>query len=86
MTRINWERVNKNLRCPICGDKAHIEGETNGTKGVHTHRFDITREMAEELSKPDKKERQELKEKAITMLEDAGVHSDLLQQIEKVQV
>lgn len=47
---INWKRVNENLRCPICGDKAHISPETDGTQGEHTHRFPISQEMAQRLS------------------------------------
>jgi hypothetical protein len=51
MDTINWDRVNKNLRCPICREPAHIEPGTDGTWGEHTHRFPVSRTLAHELSK-----------------------------------
>lgn len=49
---IDWKLVNERLMCPICGDKACIEPETDGTMGFHTHRFTISREEAERISQP----------------------------------
>lgn len=50
---INWKRVSEKLVCPVCGAKAFISPETDGTVGEHTHRFPISRQMAEELSNED---------------------------------
>lgn len=70
---VDWERVNKNLRCPICGEKAHIRAETNGSQGYHTHNFEISHQMALELSKPSEDEKKELLEKAHKLVLEAGV-------------
>lgn len=70
---IDWARVNKNLRCPICGEKAHVSAGTDGTEGEHTHRFKISREMARELSKPGDDERAEMRAEALRLLAEAGV-------------
>lgn len=51
-TEIDWKRVNERLRCPTCGDVAHISPETDGTEGEHTHRFPVSRALAEQLSRP----------------------------------
>lgn len=56
MGTIDWKKVNENLYCPICGDKAHIRGETDGTRGTHTHDFAISRQWAEQLSLPSLRE------------------------------
>lgn len=53
---INWKNVEKNLFCPICGDKAHLEPETDGTGGFHTHYFEISRALAERLSRPSRED------------------------------
>jgi hypothetical protein len=50
--QIDWNRVDQNLRCPFCNEKASIAPETDGTEGFHTHRFPISREWAKELSQP----------------------------------
>jgi hypothetical protein len=56
MSDIDWSRVNDNLRCPACGDRAHISGGTNGTEAEHTHRFPVSRELARRLSQPSPEE------------------------------
>jgi len=48
---IDWKLVSERLRCPICGDKAHITSESDGTEGRHVHYFKISREHARELSR-----------------------------------
>lgn len=53
---IDWKKVEENLKCPICGEKASINAETDGTEGSHTHRFKISREMARSLCLPTKEE------------------------------
>lgn len=86
MSKINWERVNRNLYCPQCGEKAHIIPGTDGTEGGHSHSFKITREMAEELSKPNAEERQALKEKAIEMLREIGADPSLITKLAMTKV
>lgn len=56
MNNIDWKRVSERLRCPICGDKAHIEPGSDGTAGFHTHCFEITRTLAMQLSQPTDEE------------------------------
>lgn len=53
---IDWKRVNEKLYCPICGAKAYIAPETDGTEGTHTHRFPVSRDFARMLSLPDTSE------------------------------
>ena len=47
---INWDIVNKNIVCPICGCNATIDPETDGTEASHTHRFKLSREEAQRIS------------------------------------
>lgn len=49
---IDWKRVNEHLRCPQCGDKAHIDPGSDGTQASHTHYFPVSRTMAHKLSLP----------------------------------
>lgn len=49
---IDWKRVNENLRCPKCGDKANLVAGSDGTEASHTHHFTLTRAEAERLSLP----------------------------------
>lgn len=51
MEQIDWKRVNERLRCPQCGEKAHLVGGTDGTEASHTHSFKVTRADALQLSK-----------------------------------
>lgn len=62
---IDWKRVDEKLRCPKCGDKAHISGGTDGTEAEHTHHFTVSREEAMRLSRLTVDEAKE----RITMLE-----------------
>ena len=32
VTKIDWKLVSERLRCPICGDRASIDPETDGTR------------------------------------------------------
>lgn len=44
--RIDWQIVNKHLKCPYCGEAACIEPESDGYEAYHVHRFRLTREEA----------------------------------------
>lgn len=70
---IDWARVAEKLRCPICGEKASIASETNGTEGYHTHRFKITPQMIEDAMKLDDNERKEARLEAVRLLREAGI-------------
>lgn len=59
MDGIDWKRVDERLRCPICGDRAHIAAGTDGYEAEHTHRFSLSRAEALRLSQPDPAERLE---------------------------
>lgn len=56
--QVDWKQVEKRLRCPKCGDKAHIDSGTDGTQASHTHTFELSREEALRLSRPTLEEAQ----------------------------
>lgn len=51
ISTIDWKVVSQHLVCPQCGEKAHIDPETDGFEASHTHRFHVTREHAMELTR-----------------------------------
>lgn len=66
---IDWDAVSKNLKCPQCGDPAHIRPGTDGTEGFHEHYFTITREHAMALTQQFSKPSYEALEKRVAELE-----------------
>lgn len=84
MKYIDWKRVGDNLRCPKCGDKAHISAGTDGTEGQHTHHFKISRAWAEELSKPTPEEARAERQKAVATLRDFGVDPETADALKKL--
>lgn len=48
---IDWEVVNRHLKCGICGEPAFISPESDGYEGVHTHRFPVSRAQALAITK-----------------------------------
>ena len=53
---IDWKIVGDNLKCPKCGDKAHIDPGSDGYEASHIHRFKVSRiearRITEEFSTP----------------------------------
>lgn len=81
---INWERVSQNLRCPICGDKAHIVVGSDGTEGTHSHHFPISREWALSLSAPTDEECKKMRQEAVALLKEAGLDRATLQALREL--
>lgn len=66
---IDWKVVSEHLKCPICGEKAHISPGTDGHEGSHTHAFTLTREHAAALTQQFGKPSYEALERRVAELE-----------------
>lgn len=65
MHDIDWGIVSANLKCPICGERGHLEPGSDGTEAYHTHRWAVTREEAARITS----ENRSPKEKLINMVD-----------------
>ena len=66
---IDWDTVSRHLKCPKCGEQAHIRPGTDGTEGFHEHYFTIAREHAAALTRQFGKPSYEALEKRVAELE-----------------